>query len=374
MVALQTACKQLVEQHPAALGVRRAVRTVDLPHQQQPPGGTRAHLACRRERAKRAVQLAHLHRVPHAPARELPVFAQRHGKRMRPRVHRRAHCLRQLRRCLAVQAVLPLLPGQLVFCLRLADIQAVFVDKRLHHGIDEHGNIQPAIDIVSDARGADGLIKHRQRQHAQPSADDGRERLPRLVRLLAAAENDVVILRRRAGLAAAIGGRAADHVAARHKIQLPLRQQTLQQRQIARHGDVDGNIVREEVGIPLVGGGDHGDLPPQELGKRLFAPRKLVDRQIHLKAQRADVLHDLLVPGGKRVERAGEERRGLLRRKRQRAALDLIAHEKAVEMVEHRRVVKAHGLPRARLAQEREQLFVQPRKQRPAERERQRIA
>ena len=293
---------------------------------------------------------------------------------MRPRVHRAPQRVRHRVVRFAEKPVLPLLPGQFVFRLRLADVQAVFVDKRLHHGIDEHGNIQPAIDIVANARGADGLVKRRERQHAQLAADDGRERLPRRLRLFAAAENDVVILRRRAGLAASVGGRAADHVAARHKIQLPLRQEAFQKRQIARHGDVDGNIVREQIRVPLVGGGDHGDLPPQELGQRLLAPREFVDGQIHLKAQRADLLHDLLVPGGKRVERAGEERRGLRRGERERALLNIVLHDEAVEMVEHRRVVKAHGLPRARLAQKRQQLFVQPRKQRSAEGKRQRVA
>ena len=76
------------------------------------------------------------------------------------------------------------------------------------------------------------------------------------------------------------------------------------------------------------------------------------------------MLDDLLVPGGKRVERAGEERRRLWRRKRQRAARNLVAHKEAVEMVEHRRVMKAHCLSCARLAQERQQLFVKPREQR----------
>ena len=148
----------------------------------------------------------------------------------------------------------------------------------------------------------------------------------------------MVVIRGRAGLRALVGRGVRDHVAARDKVDLPARKQLPQPRKIVRHGDVDGDLVREQIRVPLVGSRNGDDAAAQELGKRLLAPREFVDGKIDLKAARADLLYDLLVADGERVERAGEERGGLFR----------LPDGIAVEMVEHGRAVEERELARAR--------------------------
>ena len=136
VVAVQTARKQLVEQHPAALHVPDAVREAERVHQQKPPGGALAHLSGRLERAEAVVKLPHLNGVADGPRRKLCALAERNADGRRMRQQRFAHLLRQLRRVGQIEVILQLLPRKLALRLRLADIQAVFVDERLHDRID----------------------------------------------------------------------------------------------------------------------------------------------------------------------------------------------------------------------------------------------
>ena len=145
-----------------------------------------------------------------------------------------------------------------------------------------------------------------------------------------------------------VGRGVGDHVAARDEIQLPARKQRLQPGKIVRHGDVDRDIIREQIRIPLVGHGDGDDPAPQELRERLFAPRELVDGQIDLEAARADFLYDLLMTDGKRIKCAGEKRSGLFRREPEGAFQQFLPDGIAVEMIEHGRAVEECQLTGAR--------------------------
>ena len=77
MVALQTAREQLVQQHPAALGIGRFARAVHRADEQQPPGRAAAHLIGGLQRPQRVIELPHLHRVPRAPARKRAPLGER---------------------------------------------------------------------------------------------------------------------------------------------------------------------------------------------------------------------------------------------------------------------------------------------------------
>lgn len=169
----------------------------------------------------------------------------------------------------------------------------------------------------------------------------------------------MVIVRSCAGLCVLVRRGVGDHIAACDKIDVSARKQLPQAGKIVRHGDIDGDLVWEQICIPLVGGRNGDNAAAQELGERFLAPRELVDGEIDLEAACADLLHDLLMADGKRVERAGEKRGGFFRREAERPLQQLLPDGIAVQMVEHGRAVEECQLAGARFCQKRQELFVQ---------------
>ena len=99
-----------------------------------------------------------------------------------------------------------------------------------------------------------------------------------------------------------------DHVGARHDINLLLRKDLPQPLQIRRIGDIDGDIVGEQMDIKLIGHGHIDDLPAHQMGLGLFRPGKFVNGQEYRIAQLPDPPGDLLVGQSERVKGAREER------------------------------------------------------------------
>lgn len=99
-----------------------------------------------------------------------------------------------------------------------------------------------------------------------------------------------------------------DHVGARHDIDLLLRKDLPQPLQIRRIGDIDGDIVREQMDVKFIGHGHIDDLPAHQMGLGLFRPGKFVNGQEHRIAQLPDPPGDLLVGQSERVKGAREER------------------------------------------------------------------
>ena len=267
MPLLETSGKQLVEEHAQRI-LPFGLCRVD---KQDLAGGMLAHIAARVQRAERVIQIVKQNRMSRRPAEQARRSCQQQrctGGFFAP--HAVPDGLRErvlgLRDVLKIQILAP----QHVLLLRGADIQTAFVDIRLHDRRDEHGDIKILVDRGADARGADRLIKRRQRQKQQLPPDDRGQR--RAVGAAVAAEDDVVIICRRAGLRAFVGRGVGDHVAARDEINVSVRKQVPQPRKILRHGDIDGDLVREQIRVPLVGSRDGDDAPAQELGKRFLAP------------------------------------------------------------------------------------------------------
>ena len=119
------------------------------------------------------------------------------------------------------------------------------------------------------------------------------------------AKDDMVILRRAAALLDTVSRGVVDHIAAGDQIHRAVRQQSPQSGQIFGHGNVDRDLIGEQISIPLVGHRDADDLAAQQLGQRHLGPGELIHRQIHLKTHAADLLHDLLMTHREGVKGTG---------------------------------------------------------------------
>ena len=216
------------------------------------------------------------------------------------------------------------------------------------------------VDGFADAGGADCLVKGRQGQKLHLAPENGRK----LLRAAAAvaAENNMVVGSGAAGTRLPVGRGVGNDITARYQVEFPFRQQLFQQSKILRHSDIDGNIVREQVGIRLVGDGNTHDLPSQQLGQSFLAPGEFVHCQIDLKATGTDLLHDLLVTHREGVEGSGEKGRRLARCKAEGPVLRLPLDDKAVKVVEHGGPVEEDQIAFVRLGKDGQQFFVEAHK------------
>ena len=255
------------------------------------------------------------------------------------------------------EAQAPRLRRQGLFVLRGVQIEIVCKDVALDHGVDQHGDVHVLVHIFAQARRAHGLIEGGQAED-QPLAAQRLFHAGQI--LLFPQKDDVVVFPRAARGVGAVGRGVEHHVRARDQVQLPPGEPGLERRKLLRVGDVDRQLVGEEVDVFLVGGAHRGDAPPGQARDGLLAPRELVDGKIHRKALGGQLAHDALVPGGKRVERAGEEGHGPVLGPRKRQLVHPHADEKTVELVERRGLQEAGFPPLARLKQQIEQLFARP--------------
>ena len=104
-----------------------------------------------------------------------------------------------------------------------------------------------------------------------------------------------------------VGGGVGNDVASHYHIDGPPCKYLLQPLQIRRIGDIDWNIVGEQVHMELVRHRHIDNLAADQVRLRLLGPGKLVHSQINLVAQIPDLTDDSLVGEGKRVERTWEE-------------------------------------------------------------------
>ena len=96
-------------------------------------------------------------------------------------------------------------------------------------------------------------------------------------------------------------------IAADHDKQLFSGKHLSQAFQIRRVGDIDRNIIWEQVHMELIRHRHAHDLTADQMRLRLFRPGKFIDRQKYLIAEVADLADNLLVRQRKRVKRAREE-------------------------------------------------------------------
>lgn len=155
---------------------------------------------------------------------------------------------------------------------REAQIQAKFIDICLDDGIDKGGNVEILVDGIADARGADILELLRQGKLRYPSAQHRRNRRQRRLLRFRATDDDMVEGGRAARLRAAVGRSMTNNITARDQTDRAPREASTQCGQILRHGNVDRQIVRKQVGVPLIRNGHPHDLAAQQLGKRPLAP------------------------------------------------------------------------------------------------------
>ena len=172
------------------------------------------------------------------------------------------------------------------------------------------------------------------------------------------AENDVVkgvdgVLRR--GLA--VGGRICHHVAAHHNGHLPARESPAQGGEVVRVGDVDREVLREDMDMELVRCGDGGDAAADAVGLGLLRPGELVNSQHDLIAQIPDGLDNALMGEGEGVEGAGEEGHGPGRVEVETAVENLLLGEETVDPPQHSRPVVEGQLRALVLPDEGQQLF-----------------
>ena len=84
-------------------------------------------------------------------------------------------------------------------------------------------------------------------------------------------------------------------IAADHDIQLFSGKHLSQAFQIRRIGNIDRNLIREQVHMELIRHRHTHDLTADQMRLRLFRPGKFIDRQKHLIAAVADLADNLLV-------------------------------------------------------------------------------
>ena len=160
-----------------------------------------------------------------------------------------------------------------------------------------------------------------------------------------------------AGAERAVGRGSAHDVTARHERYAPAWKAGSQARDVLRHGDVDGDGVREDIGVPLVGHGHVDDPAAQQPRECTLAPGEFVHGEIDLIAERTNFLHDTLVSGGKRVKRAGKECGRQRRGKAQPALHDLRLHKEAVQVIQHGSPIEERQLAWCGLGQKAQELF-----------------
>ena len=242
--------------------------------------------------------------------------------------------------------------------LRRAQVKPAGIDELLHDGVEQHGNVEVFVDVFPDAGGAHALIICGQGKQDELPADHIRKRAHGdALRAFIPHEDDVVVARRAAGQPGAVRGGVADHVAPRDEEKLPPWEERCKARQIVRHGEVHRDVIRKKEHIRKVRDGHADDLPPEQAWERALAPGEFIHRQVDLEAARADLPHDALMPGGERIECAGEEGGGAQRRELERAEGDLAFGHKAVKVVEHRRLVIEVKPPFPRFRKEGAQLL-----------------
>ena len=362
MLLGQTAGQQLIDQTAAGLRLIAALAE-DFIHNQNTAGGMAADKGGRLNILHHFQQLRRRCRMTAGPAQQpvAPAVIQAHGGGLPPcRVV--AHIRRHIGR--GVGGIVELLRLQQPLELGCPEIEAVLIDIGLDYRIHQHGNIQIFIHIFADSGGGDRLVIGRQGQQHQLAADDVFQRLGIGIRFLPV-EDHMVILCRGTGTVGLVGRGVADHITACRQIQLPAREQSLQQGQIGGDGNIDGNLIGEYIDIPQVCHGHGGDLPAAQLGQRPLAPGEFIDGQIDLEAQGPDLLHDPLMTGGEGVEGAGEEGRRQHRLHGELTQRHLALHHETVEMVQHGGPVEEGQLGLAVFRQQAQQLLFDPQEDLP---------
>ena len=137
-----------------------------------------------------------------------------------------------------------------------------------------------------------------------------------------------------------IGGRPVDHIGAYNEIQFPAGEQLPQPLQVIGIGDIDGNIIGEQMYMKLVRHRHGHDPAADQTGLGLFRPGKFIHRQIHLVAHIADGVGQRLVGQGEGVEGAGEEGHLLPAVELEGAVVGLVPDDKLIDAVQCRRAVE----------------------------------
>ena len=199
MSLFKTSGKQFIEKHAQRVLLFRLCRI----HEQNLPGSMLAHIAACLQRAEYVIQIIQQNRMPCRPAE------QTRGSRQQQRragcffaAHAVPYGLRKRVFVLCDILEIERFAPQHILLLWRADVQAAFIDIRLHDRRDKHGDIEILVNRGADARGTDCLIKRRQGQKQKLSPNDCSQRSA--VGAAVAAENDVIIVRSSAGLRAFI--------------------------------------------------------------------------------------------------------------------------------------------------------------------------
>ena len=250
--------------------------------------------------------------------------------------------------------------GQQRLILGLPQIEAPLIDILLHHRVDQVGDIPVHVDILPDAGGADILQLGGQLQlhHlAEDHAHIGVHVLLLPVEGGDTAEHDMVHAVDGIGAGRRlVGGRAVDHVGAHDEVQLTSGEHVLQPPQIAGIGDVDGDIVGEQMHMEFVRHRHGGDPAADQAGLGLFRPGELVHRQKHLVPHVPDGAGQRLVGQGKGVEGAGEEGHPLPLAEGEGAVVCLVPDDELVHAVQRRRAVQVVQPAALILVQQKQQL------------------
>ena len=229
---------------------------------------------------------------------------------------------------------------QYVFVRRLPGIEAAVVDVVLHDWVQQVGNIPPHIDVVPDLCGADILVVLFQLQ-----VDDlSRNRVGLtgfFIQILGISREDDVVKRMDGVFARLqpIAGSVLHHVGSHCNVDFLFREQAAQFRQILRIGNVDGNIVRENIKVLFIGDGHGKNFLPQHVRQGLLGPGEFIDGQIYLVAHIPNGGGNGLVPQAERVEGSREERHLLHFREAEIAHLRLIFRYEAIDIQQPRRVI-----------------------------------
>ena len=149
----------------------------------------------------------------------------------------------------------------------------------------------------------------------------------------------------------------ADHIASCNEVKLPLGKQGGKAREVIRHGDVHGYVIREKKNVGIICHGHTYDLPAEQPGERALAPGKLIYCKIYLKSARADLAHNALMPRREGVKGAREKRNRAQRRVFKWAEGDFAFGHKAVKVVQHCGLIVKNEPPLPWLGQKRAQLF-----------------
>ena len=160
------------------------------------------------------------------------------------------------------------------FIFRLAQIQTIVIDVFLHRRVDQIRNIAIQIDIFTDSRRTNVLQMLRKLQLHNLAADLIHHlTIVFIVRLdiTHASERDMVhrmnrIFNRFLLIRRGIG----NDIAADHDIQLFSGKHLSQAFQIRRIGDIDRNIIREQVHMELIRHRHTHDLTADQMRLRLF--------------------------------------------------------------------------------------------------------